>query len=271
MNNATANISNGGGGSDEVKPAVYLEQDGNVAELVLNRPLKHNAMTSLMFKLLRDAQEEINSTKSIHTVILRGAGERAFCTGTDINTLKEYEDFWDWRNRIDYVTQIRAIRKPVIAAIKGWALGGGHELAVAADIRIAARSAVFAAPEIRLGWVGAGGTSQYLPRLLGYGQAMRILLTGDHISADEAFRIGLIEELVDDGQELIRARALAKQIASYSPIATQATKAAVRAGMSGNLDMGLQIENELMALCFAAGNDKAGAQLFGERVKSDKK
>ena len=256
---------------DEPKPEVYLEQDGNVAELVLNRPRKHNAMTPPMFKLLKDAQEEINGTKSIHTVILRGAGERAFCTGTDINTLKEYDDFWDWRNRIDYVTQIRAIRKPVIAAIKGWALGGGHELAVAADIRIAARNAVFAAPEIRLGWVGAGGTSQYLPRLLGYGQAMRILLTGNQINAEEAFRIGLIEEIVDDGQELVRSRELARQIATYSPIATQATKAAVRAGMSGNLDLGLQIENELMALCFAAGNDKAGAQLFGTRVKSDKK
>ena len=251
-----------------MKADIYVEQDGHVAELVLNRPAKLNTMTPAMFKLLRELSQEINETRSIHVVLLRGEGERAFCAGTDINTLKEYEDFWDWRNRVDYVTQIRAIRQPVIAVLRGWVLGGGHELAVASDIRIAARGAVLGSPEIGLGWVGAGGTSQYLPRLVGYGQAMRILLTGQRITAEEALRIGLVEEVVDDGQELPRARELARQIASYSPVATQATKAAVRAGMNGNLDLGLQIENELMALCFAAGNDKAGAKLFSARKSS---
>jgi enoyl-CoA hydratase/carnithine racemase len=247
-----------------MKPDIYLEQDGNVAELVLNRPAKLNTMTPAMFALLRELSQQIAQTPSIHVVILRGEGERAFCAGTDVNTLKEYEDFWAWRNRIDYVTQIRNIRQPVIAVLRGWALGGGHELAVAADIRIAARSAVLGSPEVALGWVGAGGTSQFLPRLIGYGQTMRLLLTGQRIPAEEALRIGLVEEVVDDGQALPRARELARQIASYSPVATQATKAAVRAGM-GNLDHGIQIENELMALCFAAGNDKAGAKLFSER------
>ena len=250
-----------------MKPEIYLEQDGNVAELVLNRPAKLNTMTPDMFVLLRELSQQIAQTPSIHVVILRGEGERAFCAGTDVNTLKEYEDFWAWRNRSDYVTQIRAIRQPVIAVLRGWALGGGHELAVAADIRIAARSTVIGSPEVALGWVGAGGTSQFLPRLIGYGQTMRLLLTGQRVAAEEALRIGLVEEVVDDGQELTRARELARQIASYSPVATQATKAAVRAGM-GNLDHGLQIENELMALCFAAGNDKAGAKLFRERKSS---
>jgi enoyl-CoA hydratase len=247
------------------KGLIYLERDGNVGELVLNRPEKLNALTPDMFRLLRDLSTEINETDDIHVVLFRGAGTRAFCAGTDINTLKEYPDFWAWRNRVDYVTQIRAIRKPVIACVHGYALGGGHELAVAADIRIAAANTVFGSPEIRLGWVGAGGTSQYLPRLIGYGQAMRILLTGQRIDAQEALRIGLVEEVVETGKELDRARELAREIASYSPIATQTTKAAVRAGMNGNLELGLQIENELMALCFAAGNDKAGAKLFGDR------
>lgn len=247
------------------KGLIYLERDGNVGELVLNRPEKLNALTPDMFRLLRDLSMEINEADNIHVVLFRGEGTRAFCAGTDINTLKEYPDFWAWRNRVDYVTQIRAIRKPVIACVHGYALGGGHELAVAADIRIAATNAVFGAPEIRLGWVGAGGTSQYLPRLIGYGQAMRILLTGQRIDAQEALRIGLVEEVVETGKELERARELAREIASYSPIATQTTKAAVRAGMNGNLELGLQIENELMALCFAAGNDKSGAKLFGER------
>lgn len=248
-----------------IKGLIYLERDGNIGELVLNRPEKLNALTPDMFRLLRDLSMEINEADDIHVVLFRGEGTRAFCAGTDINTLKEYPDFWAWRNRVDYVTQIRAIRKPVIACVHGYALGGGHELAVAADIRIAATNAVFGAPEIRLGWVGAGGTSQYLPRLIGYGQAMRILLTGQRIDAQEALRIGLVEEVVETGKELERARELAREIASYSPIATQTTKAAVRAGMNGNLELGLQIENELMALCFAAGNDKSGAKLFGER------
>ncbi len=247
------------------KGLIYLERDGHVGELVLNRPEKLNALTPDMFRLLRDLSMEINETDDIHVVLFRGEGPRAFCAGTDINTLKEYPDFWAWRNRVDYVTQIRAIRKPVIACVHGYALGGGHELAVAADIRIAAANTVFGAPEIRLGWVGAGGTSQYLPRLIGYGQAMRVLLTGQRIDAQEALRIGLVEEVVETGKELDRARELAREIASYSPIATQTTKAAVRAGMNGNLELGLQIENELMALCFAAGNDKEGAKLFGER------
>lgn len=247
-----------------MKADIYLEQDGNVAELVLNRPAKLNTMTPSMFVLLRELSQQINQTPSIHVVILRGEGERAFCAGTDVNTLKEYDGFWAWRNRVDYVTQIRAIRQPVIAALRGWALGGGHELAVASDIRIAGRSAILGSPEIGLGWVGAGGTSQFLPRLIGYGQTMRLLLTGQRVPAEEALRIGLVEEVVDDDQVLTRARELARQIAGFSSIATQATKASVRAGM-GNLDHGLQIENELMALCFAAGNDKAGAKLFGER------
>jgi enoyl-CoA hydratase len=246
---------------------VRLERHGAVGEIVIDRPDKHNALTPRMFEELRDVCAEINNDDSVNAVVLRGAGEKAFCAGTDINTLKEYESFWHWRNRVDYVTQIRSLRKPCIGAIKGWALGGGNELAVACDLRVAARNAVFGAPEVTLGWLGAGGTSQYLPRLVGYGQAMRILLTGERLSAEEAFRIGLVEYLVEPGEELAKARSLAETIASYSPIATQTTKAAIRAGMNGNLELGLQIENELMALCFAMGEDKAGAERFAGRKR----
>lgn len=247
-------------------PAVRIDRnDPGVAELVLNRPAKLNTMTPEMFSLLREACTELNRDVSVHAVILRGEGERAFSAGTDVNTLKEYEDFWDWRNRVDYVTQIRSLKKPVIAAIRGWALGGGLELAVACDIRIAARDAIFGAPEVQLGWIGAGGTSQFLPRLIGYGQAMRLLVTGVRVPAEEALAIGLIEELCEPGEELSRARELAGQIAATSPVATMSVKAAVRAALHGNLELGLQIENELMALCFAKGGDKAGAELFARR------
>ncbi len=246
---------------------VLVERRGAVAEIVLNRPDKHNAVTPAMFALLEQTCRQIDADPAVNCVILRGAGDQAFCAGTDINTLQEYASFWDWRNRIDYVTQIRNLRKHVIAAIKGWALGGGTELAVACDIRVASRDATFGSPEVTLGWIGAGGTSQFLPRLLGYGQAMKILLTGDRVPAEEAFRIGLVEELVDPGQELERAREIADQIAAHPAIATQTVKAGVRAAMAGNLELGLRIENELMALCFAAGEDKVGASRFGGRKR----
>lgn len=245
------------------------KKDNHVADIVINRPDKLNAITPAMFKQLRDVCDEVNNDKYIHAVLFYGAGDRAFCAGTDINTLKEYENFWDWRNRIDYVTQIRNLRKPVVGVIKGWALGGGHELAVAADIRIAAENAVFGSPEVKLGWVGAGGTSQFLPRLVGYGQAMKLLLTGDRIDAQEALRIGLVEEVVETGKELERGREIAETIAANPPIATETTKSAVRAGMNGNMEMGLQIENELMILCFAMGEGESGVEKFNNRKKDE--
>jgi enoyl-CoA hydratase len=250
-----------------MKPEIYLEVSGHVGEIVLNRPGKLNTLTAAMFKLLRDVCEQANDDPQVHVILLRGEGQRAFCAGTDINTLATFDGPWAWRNRVDYVTQIRALRKPVIACIAGWALGGGLELAVAADIRFAADTAVFGAPEVSLGWIGAGGTSQFLPRLIGYGQAMKLLVSGERIDAAEALRIGLVEEVVPADALLERARAYAARIAAHSPIATQAVKSSVRAAMFGSLEGGLQIENELMAMCFALGADKAGAARFAQRSR----
>lgn len=158
---------------------------------------------------------------------------------------------WAWRNRLDYIPPILGLRKPAIAAVKGWALGGGLEIALACDLRVVARSAVFSAPEVRLGWNGAGGAAQHLTRMCGYGQAMKILLTGDRFTAEEAHRIGMIEWLVDDGQELRVAREIASSIAESATVATQAVKAAVRGAMEMSVAQGLRYENELMSLCFA--------------------
>lgn len=230
---------------------VRFELDGHVAEIVLDRPAKHNALTPQMYRQIGACCAEANETAAAHVVIFRGAGERAFCAGSDIAALEGYEDFWAWRNRYDYIPPMLALRKPAIAAIKGWALGGGLEIALACDLRVAARSAVFAAPEVQLGWNGAGGAAQHLTRLCGQGQAMRILLTGARFDADEAARIGMIEYLVEPGEELARARALAAEIAGHAAHATQAVKAAVRGAMDLSLEQGLRNENELMSLCFA--------------------
>ena len=231
--------------------AVWLDTHGNIGEIVLDRPRKHNALTPRMYRDIAACCAETNATSAIRVVIIRGAGERAFCAGSDIKALEGFADFWEWRNRGDYIPPLLSLRKPAIAAIKGWALGGGLEIALACDLRVAATSAVFAAPEVTLGWNGAGGAAQHLTRLCGYGQAMRILLTGDRFDAADAKRIGMVEYLVEDGEELDCARSIADQIASYSSMATQSVKAAVRSALDVSVAQGLKYENELMSLCLA--------------------
>lgn len=233
-----------------------------VGEIVLNRPDKHNAMTPAMAVMLTEAVDRLNADKDVRVVLLRGAGERAFCTGSDLQALDEYDGAFHFRNRLDYSTAIRALRKPCIAALKGWVLGGGLELALSADIRVAARSSRFGAPEVGHGWVGAGGASQLLPRLVGYGRAMLLLLDGRPIDSGQAAAWGLIEKLVDDGTEVDEARALAEHIAGHSSVATQTVKAAVRQALSSSLEAGLRYENEVMALAFALGNDRAARESF---------
>lgn len=230
---------------------VGYEIHNGVAEIIMDRPQKHNALTPQMYERINEICYKVNTDNSINAVMIYGAGEKAFSTGSDIGALNDFADFWEWRNRTDYIVPIRNMRKPTIAAVKGWALGGGFEIALACDIRVASKTAIFSAPEVTLGWVGAGGAAQHLTRLVGYGQAMRILLTGDRVPADEAFRIGMVEYLVDPGEELNHAREIAQKLANYSPVATQAVKSAVKSAMSGNIEQGFQIENELMALCFA--------------------
>tara|TARA_R110002096_G_scaffold419345_1_gene623949 strand:- start:4341 stop:5105 length:765 start_codon:yes stop_codon:yes gene_type:complete len=230
---------------------VRLEVRANIGSIVIDRPSKHNALTPEMYQQIGSCCAKADATPEVHVVIFRGAGERAFCAGSDVKSLEAYEDFWAWRNRYDYIPPILNLRKPTIAAVKGWALGGGLEIALACDMRVVARSSVFSAPEVQLGWNGAGGAAQHLTRLCGYGQAMRLLLTGDRFDAAEATRIGMVEWLVDDGQELICAQEIASRIAACSTVATQTVKAAVRGAMELTVTQGLRLENELMSLCFA--------------------
>jgi enoyl-CoA hydratase/carnithine racemase len=237
----------------------------SVAEIVLNRPHKHNAMTPEMAARLQEVCMAADRDDAVRAVLLRGAGDRAFCSGSDLNALAKYPSPWHFRNRVVYENVIRNIKKPVIAALKGWVLGGGGEMALAADIRVCGRSAKWGFPEVTRGWVGGGGASQMLPRIVGYGQAMRLLLTGDHIDAEEAYRLGLVEFLVDDAQVEPTARALCKKIAGFSPVAVQSVKAAVRAALSTSLEAGLRYENEMNTLCFSAGDHMEGINAFNEK------
>jgi len=237
---------------------------GYVAEITLNRPQKHNAVTPDMATVLQDFCATVDGDDTIRVVLLKGAGERAFCSGSDLNSLAEYPSIWKFRNRVIYEAAIRNIKKPVIAALKGWVLGGGCEMALSCDIRVAGRSTKCGCPEVTRGWVGGGGASQMLPRLIGYGQAMRLLLTGEPIGADEAFRLGLVDILVDDSEVESTAMSLCKKIAGYSPVAVESVKAAVRMSLSAPLEAGLRYENEMNTLCFAAGDHLEGIRAFQE-------
>ena len=244
---------------------VTLAIDAAVAHIQLNRPEKLNAMTPAMSAILADHCRAVDADPAVRVVILSGAGARAFCAGSDLKALGEKPGPWAFRNRVEYARVVRDIRKPVIAALHGWVLGGGLEMALAADIRIAAASAKLGAPEVTRGWLGGGGASQMLPRLVGYGGAMKMLLSGDPVDAAEALRTSLVEEVVPDEALAAHVLALATKIAGYSPIATQAVKAATRMALAVPLEAGLAYENELHTICMQSHDQAEGIAAFADK------
>ncbi|HEV7263593.1 MAG TPA: enoyl-CoA hydratase/isomerase family protein [Falsiroseomonas sp.] len=236
-----------------------------VAELLIDRPAKHNAITPAMAAELAAAARALDAEQSVRTVLLHGAGERAFCAGSDLHSLAAYPDSWSFRNRVEYATVIRNIHKPVVAALQGWTLGGGAEMALGADLRIAAEGTRFGFPEVVRGWVGGGGASQLLPRMIGAARAARMLMLGDPLDAAEAHRLGLFDKVVPQAELLPAARALATRLAGLSPVAVQSVKAALRMAMEAPLSAGLAYENEMNVLCFSAGDHLEGIRAFSEK------
>ncbi|GGJ35914.1 enoyl-CoA hydratase/isomerase family protein [Neoroseomonas lacus] len=245
--------------------AISVSLRGTVAELLLDRPAKHNAITPAMAAAIADTARALDADDAVRVVLLRGAGERAFCAGSDLNSLAAYPSTWHFRNRVEYATAIRNIRKPVIAALQGWTLGGGAEMALGADIRIAAEGTRFGFPEVTRGWVGGGGASQMLPRMIGVARATRMLMIGDPIEAAEAQALGLFDQLVPQPDLLATARALADKVAGFSPVAVQSVKASIRMAMEAPLTAGLLYENEMNVLCFSAGDHLEGIRAFAEK------
>lgn len=231
---------------------VTLERRGAVAVLTLDRPAKRNAITNAMAGELAAHARAIDADDALRAVLLRGAGEKAFCAGMDLRAIEAFPTPWDFRHRPDYPGAVRSIRKPVVAALRGYALGGGFEIALACDIRIAGESLRAGFPEVTRGWVGGGGASQMLPRLVGVGQAMRLLLTGEQVDAAEALRLRLVEQVVPDAAVEAVALALAERLAALPPVAVQAVKASVRQALDAPLSAGLAYENEMNVLCLAA-------------------
>lgn len=244
---------------------ILFEVDGAIAVITLNRPQKLNAVTPEMAEAIVAAVRTCNDSDTIRCVILTGAGERAFCAGSDIRELDSYETPWQFRNRPDYCDAFRALLKPSICAVNGYAFGGGLETAMSCDIRLASENAQFAAPEIKLGWIGGGGMAAHLLHSIGASNAALMLMTGDPIPAEKALSWGLVSEVVPQDQLLARARAIAQTIAARAPIAAETAKLNLKAAVSMPLEKAIEYERDLQTICFATSDAAEGRAAFKEK------
>lgn len=244
---------------------IKVERDEQVGIITISRPEKLNAVTPEMADALVEAVNAFNADDGIRCVILTGAGEKAFCAGSDIRTLDSYKTAWNFRNRPDYCDAIRALLKPSIAAVNGYAFGGGLETAMTCDIRIASDNASFAAPEIKLGWIGGGGMAVNLAHAVGPSNAALMIMTGDPIDAATAERWGLVSKVVPQAQLLTEAKALAATIAARAPIAAETAKANLRAAWEMSIADAIAYERDLQTICFATEDAREGRAAFKEK------
>jgi enoyl-CoA hydratase len=254
------------------EPVVRIERlVGGVAVVTIERPEKRNALSAAVRAELIAALDALRDDDSVRVLVLTGAGERAFVAGADIaefaeRTPLEQRAAMTGRRVFD---EIAAFPKPVLAMINGYALGGGCELALACDVRLAADTAKLGQPEINLGIIPGGGGTQRLPRLVGTGQAMRLILSGEIIDAAEALRIGLVDLVCPAPELRERTLEMARAMAAKSPVALRMAKAAVRAAAEMPLAAGLAYETELFVTCFASEDKREGVAAFLEKRAPD--
>lgn len=247
---------------------IVVEISDAVAVLTLNRPKVLNALNAALLAELDTALDALGADDTVRAVIVTGAGEKAFAAGADIQELAAVGGLEGQALALrgqGVFRKLEQIGKPVIAAINGFALGGGCELVLAATIRIASETAKLGQPEVKLGLIPGYGGSQRLPRLVGKGAAMKLLLTGEMISAAEARRIGLVDEVVPVGELMTRARALAAAIAGMAPVAVRQCIAAVHAGYDLPLDEALAHEAALFGICCGTADKAEGTRAFLEK------
>ncbi len=244
---------------------VKFEVENFIACITLNRPEKLNAVTPAMSDALVAMIKDCNSRADVRVLVLTGAGEKAFCAGSDIAELDTYASPWQFRNRPDYCDAIRGSRKPVVCAINGYALGGGLETAMSCDIRIAADHARLGSPEVKLGWIGGGGMAYMLAHSIGPSNAAMMLMGGDHVSAQEALQWNLVSELHPAASLLARAMEIAATVASRPPVAVETAKANLRAAYAMPLEMAIQYERDLQTVCFATEDAAEGRAAFKAR------
>jgi enoyl-CoA hydratase len=251
-----------------VSDRLLVETSDRVRVLTVNRPDKLNALNAEVMTALDTALDAARVDDSVGVVIVTGAGEKSFIAGADIGELSRLTPVEGREHALRgqaAVAKLENLGKPVIAAVNGYALGGGCELALACTIRIASENARFGQPEVKLGIIPGYGGSQRLPRVVGEGRAMQLCLTAEQIDAAEAYRIGLVNKVVPAGQALAAAKEMAKTILANGPIACRYVLEAVRRGLDMRLADGLAFEATLFGLCAATSDMKEGMTAFLEK------
>jgi enoyl-CoA hydratase/carnithine racemase len=244
---------------------LLYEKKGPIAYVTLNRPRVLNALNQRTWENLRTAFEDAREDAQVRGVILTGAGDKAFIAGADISELAhvtavEAEKSSSYGQAV--LNLIENLGKPVIAAVNGFALGGGCETAMACTIRVASENAKFGQPEVKLGLIPGGGGTQRMPRLVGKGRALQLILSGEMISAQEGYRIGLVNEVVPPADLIARSEAVLKKIFSNAPVAVKYSLDAVNKGMETSQAEGLSLEASLFGLCAGTEDKKEGTQAF---------
>lgn len=246
---------------------LYEKSDG-IATVTFNRPAKLNALNRRVVEELADSIERIRNDGEVRSVILTGAGEKAFVAGADINELAVQTPVAGKETSLAGQRVLDALEdlgKPSIAAVNGYALGGGCEVAMACTLRLASQTARFGQPEVKLGIVPGYAGTQRLPRLVGKGRALELILSGEPISAEEAYRIGLVNAVVPAAELIPAARALAKKIMANGPLAVKLAMEAVNHGMEMSEQEGQFLEATLFGLCCATEDMKEGMRAFLEK------
>jgi enoyl-CoA hydratase/carnithine racemase len=247
---------------------ILLEKKNAIAYVTVNRPKVLNALNMATMEDLRGAFHDIKNDKNIRVVIVTGAGEKAFIAGADISELAKHDAVSgkEYTHRGQNVLNlIENLGKPVIACINGFALGGGCEIAMACTMRLASENAKLGQPEVKLGIIPGYGGSQRLPRLVGKGLAMQMVLAGEMITAQEAYRIGLVNEVTAPAELIPRAEAIAAKIIANAPLAVQYAMEAVNKGLEMTLAEGLYLEAVLFGVCCATEDKTEGTKAFLEK------
>lgn len=250
---------------------ITYEQEGFVGVITINRPKALNALNSQVLKELDEAFSAVN-LETTRCLILTGAGEKSFVAGADIGemstlTKAEGEAFGKAGN--DVFRKIETFPSPVIAAVNGFALGGGCEIAMSCDIRICSDNAVFGQPEVGLGITPGFGGTQRLARLVGAGKAKEMIYTAFNIKADEAYRIGLVNAVYPQAELIEAAKKMAAKISKNAPIAVRACKKAINDGLDADMDQAIVIEEKLFGSCFETEDQKDGMTAFLNKTKVD--
>jgi enoyl-CoA hydratase len=248
---------------------ILVEREEPIATAIINRPDKLNALNWDLVTELADELEKLDADDAIHCIVLTGAGDRAFAAGADIAEMSDATTMRMATGPFESWNRIRRIHKPIIAAVGGFALGGGNELAMHADIIIASEKARFGQPEILLGIMpGAGGT-QRLTRTIGKYKAMEMCLTGDTFTAQQMLDAGLLNKVVPEGQHLEEAKTMARKIAARAPLAARLNKEAILMALETPLDVGLMYEKRLFAMLFSTEDQKEGMRAFLEKRQAE--